>query len=176
MQVYHYYNRRVCKWKGTATLLDFNSGDVIFISCAFYNLYTSPDFVCVIHQTKQLSVYHYDSRKVLFMTFAIPFTQSVLRYNTHYFGGWTPSCPFLIHWSTVACCRCCFVFCAVTTSLSVWSALYLKEKKEEIWISPMHEVPIPTKIAKSKVIKEKCLISQRLRTDLGRSFGVIATI
>ena len=37
MQIDHYYNRRVCKLKGTATLLDFNSGDVIFISCAFYN-------------------------------------------------------------------------------------------------------------------------------------------
>ena len=51
-----------------------------------------------------------------------------------------------------------------------------KEKKEEIWLSPMTKAPTPTeKLKKQRDNSEtppKSSITQRLRTDLGRSVGV----
>ena len=53
---------------------------------------------------------------------------------------------------------------------------FIKDKKEEIWPSPMTKAPTPTE--KSKKQRDntnnatKTLITQRLRTDLGRSVGV----
>ena len=51
----------------------------------------------------------------------------------------------------------------------------LQVKKEEIWLSPMTKAPTPTE--KSKMLHDntktpsKTSITQRLRTDLGRSVG-----
>ena len=51
-----------------------------------------------------------------------------------------------------------------------------KEKKKEIWPSPMTKPPIPTENSKTKgqhtQTPPKTSITQRLRTDLGRSVGV----
>ena len=51
-----------------------------------------------------------------------------------------------------------------------------KNKKEEIWPSPMTKAPIPTEMSKGKVATQttpqKSSIKQQLRTDLGRSVGV----
>ena len=51
-----------------------------------------------------------------------------------------------------------------------------KEKKEEIWLSPMTKAPSPAEMSKgqSDVTNNatKSSIAQRLRTDLGRSVGV----
>ena len=51
-----------------------------------------------------------------------------------------------------------------------------KEKKKEIWPSPMTKPPIPIENSKTKgqhtQTPPKTSISQRLRTDLGRSVGV----
>ena len=56
---------------------------------------------------------------------------------------------------------------------------FLKEKKEEIWLSPMTKAPTPAKISKGqsdntqkRKKRHKNSITQRLRTDLGRSIGV----
>ena len=53
-----------------------------------------------------------------------------------------------------------------------------KEKKEEIWLSPVTKAPTPTEKSKKQRdnIKNatKTFITQRLRTDLGRSVEVIA--
>ena len=52
----------------------------------------------------------------------------------------------------------------------------IKEKKKEIWPSPMTKPPIPTENSKTKgqhtQRPPKTSITQRLRTDLGRSVGV----
>ena len=52
----------------------------------------------------------------------------------------------------------------------------LNEKKKEIWPSPMTKPPIPTENSKTKgqhtQTPPKTSITQRLRTDLGRSVGV----
>ena len=56
--------------------------------------------------------------------------------------------------------------------------IHLEEKREEIWLSPMAKAP--TTIEKSNKQHDniktppKTLITQRLRTDLGRSVGVTA--
>ena len=51
-----------------------------------------------------------------------------------------------------------------------------KDKKEEIWPSPMTKAPIPTEISKGQSSNTnnvtKSSIKQQLRTDLGRSVGV----
>ena len=51
-----------------------------------------------------------------------------------------------------------------------------KEKKEEIWLSPMTKAPTPTEMSKGQSDNTnnatKNSIKQRLRTDLGRSVGV----
>ena len=48
-----------------------------------------------------------------------------------------------------------------------------KRKKEEVRLSPMTKAPIPTENSKPPL---KTSISQRLRTDLGRSVGVTTFI
>ena len=57
----------------------------------------------------------------------------------------------------------------------VW-VLYLKDKKEEIWPSPMTKPPTPTEMSKGQVTTQttpqKSSIKQQLQTDLGRSVGV----
>ena len=54
--------------------------------------------------------------------------------------------------------------------------LCIKEKKKEIWPSPMTKTPIPTENSKTKgqhtQTPPKTSITQQLRTDLGRSVGV----
>ena len=54
----------------------------------------------------------------------------------------------------------------------------LKEKKEEIWLSPVTKTPTPTEQSKKQrdniKTPPKTLITQLLRTDLGRSVGVTA--
>ena len=54
----------------------------------------------------------------------------------------------------------------------------LSEKKEEIWLTPMTKTPTPTEKFKKQrdniKTPPKTLITQRLRTDLGRSVGVTA--
>ena len=55
-----------------------------------------------------------------------------------------------------------------------------KEKKEEIWLSPMTKAPTPNEKSKKQrdntKTPQKTSITQRLQTDLGRSAGVtIAT-
>ena len=56
------------------------------------------------------------------------------------------------------------------------SRLSDKDKKEEIWPSPMTKAPTPTEMSKGQSDKQttpqKSSIKQRLRTDLGRSVGV----
>ena len=51
-----------------------------------------------------------------------------------------------------------------------------KDKKEEIWLSPMTKAPTPTEMSKGQSENTnnatKSSIKQRLRTDLGRSVGV----
>ena len=53
-----------------------------------------------------------------------------------------------------------------------------KEKKEEIWLSPVTKTPTPTEQSKKQrdniKTPPKTLITQPLRTDLGRSLGVTA--
>ena len=53
-----------------------------------------------------------------------------------------------------------------------------KEKKEEIWLSPVTKTPTPTEQSKKQrdniKTPPKTLITQLLRTDLGRSVGVTA--
>ena len=66
-------------------------------------------------------------------------------------------------------------------SFLIFGMMYLqKEKKKEIWLSPMTKAPKPTEKSKKQVdntkTPPKTSITQRLRTDLGRSVGVtIAT-
>ena len=55
-----------------------------------------------------------------------------------------------------------------------------KVKKEEVWLIPMTKAPTPTEKSKKQrentITPQKMSITQRLRTDLGRSVGVtIAT-
>ena len=53
-----------------------------------------------------------------------------------------------------------------------------KEKKEEIWLSTVTKTPTPTEQSKKQrdniKTPPKTLITQLLRTDLGRSVGVTA--
>ena len=53
-----------------------------------------------------------------------------------------------------------------------------EEKKEEIWLSPVTKTPTPTEQSKKQrdniKTPPKTLITQLLRTDLGRSVGVTA--
>ena len=53
-----------------------------------------------------------------------------------------------------------------------------QEKKEEIWLSPVTKTPTPTEQSKKQrdniKTPPKTLITQLLRTDLGRSVGVTA--
>ena len=50
------------------------------------------------------------------------------------------------------------------------------EKKEDIWLSPMSKAATPTEMSKEQSDNTnnaiKSSITQRLRTDLGRSVGV----
>ena len=50
------------------------------------------------------------------------------------------------------------------------------EKKEEIWLSPMTKTPTPAEMPKGQSDNtnnaKRSSITQRLRTDLGRSVGV----
>ena len=54
--------------------------------------------------------------------------------------------------------------------------IFVIEKKEEIWLSPMTKALHQQKYQKGKVTTQttpqKSAITQRLRTDLGRSVGV----
>ena len=54
----------------------------------------------------------------------------------------------------------------------------IQEKKEEIWLSPVTKTPTPTEQSKKQrdniKTPPKTLITQLLRTDLGRSVGVTA--
>ena len=53
--------------------------------------------------------------------------------------------------------------------------IFNNEKKKEIWPSPMTKPPIPTENSKTKDNTQtppKTSVTQRLRTDLGRSVGV----
>ena len=56
--------------------------------------------------------------------------------------------------------------------------VYLYEKKEEIWLSPVTKTPTPTEQSKKQrdnmKTPPKTLITQLLRTDLGRPVGVTA--
>ena len=56
--------------------------------------------------------------------------------------------------------------------------LVLKEKKEEIWLSPVTKTPTPTEQSKKQRYNiktpPKTLITQLLQTNLGRSVGVTA--
>ena len=62
------------------------------------------------------------------------------------------------------------------SKFSVCKIYWNKEKKKEIWPSPMTKPPIPTENSKTKgqhtQKPPKTSITQRLRTDLGRSVGV----
>ena len=53
-----------------------------------------------------------------------------------------------------------------------------REKREEIWLSPVTKTPTPTEQSKKQrdniKTPPKTLITQLLRTDLGRSVGVTA--
>ena len=53
-----------------------------------------------------------------------------------------------------------------------------EEKKEEIWLSPVTKTPTPAEQSKKQrdniKTPPKTLITQLLRTDLGRSVGVTA--
>ena len=53
---------------------------------------------------------------------------------------------------------------------------YNRDKKEEIWPSPMTKAPTQTEMSKGQSDNTnnatKCSIKQQLRTDLGRSVGV----
>ena len=53
-----------------------------------------------------------------------------------------------------------------------------EEKREEIWLSPVTKTPTPTEQSKKQrdniKTPPKTLITQLLRTDLGRSVGVTA--
>ena len=56
-----------------------------------------------------------------------------------------------------------------------------KEKNKEIWLRPMSKTPIQTENSKTngqhkKKRHQKSSITQRLRTDLGRSVGVIQLV
>ena len=52
----------------------------------------------------------------------------------------------------------------------------MKDKKEEIWLSPMTKAPTSTEMSKGQSDSTnnatKSSIKQQLRTDLGRSVGV----
>ena len=54
--------------------------------------------------------------------------------------------------------------------------MYLSEKKEEIWLSPITKAHTPTEMSKGQSDNTnnatKTSIKQRLRTDFGRSVGV----
>ena len=58
------------------------------------------------------------------------------------------------------------------------SKMLFYEKKEEIWLSPVTKTPTPTEQSKKQrdniKTPPKTLITQLLRTDLGRSVGVTA--
>ena len=73
-------------------------------------------------------------------------------------------------WSTL---RSCILSSFVEVDTTVSEE---KEKKKEIWPSPMTKPPIPTENSKTKgqhtQTPPKTSITQRLRTDLGRSVGV----
>ena len=62
--------------------------------------------------------------------------------------------------------------------IQVWWKVKMQheEKKEEIWLSPMTKAPTSTEKSKKQCdntkTPPKTSITQRLRTDLGRSFGV----
>ena len=62
-----------------------------------------------------------------------------------------------------------------TEAMSIFST---QEKKEEIWLSPVTKTPTPTEQSKKQrdniKTPPKTLITQLLRTDLGRSVGVTA--
>ena len=50
--------------------------------------------------------------------------------------------------------------------------LYLKEKKEEIWVNPMTKAPVPAghkKVKRQHKDPQKTSITQWLRSDLGRT-------
>ena len=78
--------------------------------------------------------------------------------------------------------RCIAIWSYRTDTVSIASYLMqnnkfvCKEKKKEIWPSPMTKPPIPTENSKTKgqqtQTPPKTSITQRLRTDLGRSVGV----
>ena len=57
-------------------------------------------------------------------------------------------------------------------------AYTIQEKKEEIWLIPVTKTPTPTEQSKKQrdniKTPPKTLITQLLRTDLGRSVGVTA--
>ena len=63
----------------------------------------------------------------------------------------------------------------VTLIFDLWPPNSI-EKKEEIWLGPMTKAPTPTEMSKgqsdNKNNATKSSITQRLRTDLGRSVGV----
>ena len=65
--------------------------------------------------------------------------------------------------------------CLIATSTLTFS---IQEKKEEIWLSPVTKTPTPTEQSKKQrdniKTPPKTLITQLLRTDLGRSVGVTA--
>ena len=68
-------------------------------------------------------------------------------------------------------------FCSKISKLRQYIEVILsKEKKKEIWPSPMTKTPIPTENSKTKgqhtQTPPKTSITQQLRTDLGRSVGV----
>ena len=55
--------------------------------------------------------------------------------------------------------------------------MYTEEKKEEIWLSPVTKAPTPSEKKIEKAMwrhktPPKTSITQRFRTDLGRSVGV----
>ena len=63
--------------------------------------------------------------------------------------------------------------------VDICSFLTNQEKKEKIWLSPMKKDPTPTEQSKKQSDNRKTpsstKITQRLRTDLGRSVGVTKT-
>ena len=57
----------------------------------------------------------------------------------------------------------------------IQSRSVVQEKKEEIWLSPMTKAHTPAEMSKGQsdnITPQKSSITQRLRTDLGRSVGV----
>ena len=79
----------------------------------------------------------------------------------HSFPQYSPTCFDILSWNFA----CLFLLINIRS-----------EKKKEIWPSPMTKPPIPTEYSKTKgqhtQTPPKTSITQRLRTDLGRSVGV----